>query len=143
MLQPRGRTVRRMVHYRLAINQMINDGEAWHYCGMALLQYHAHRQPSTTDGIIHAYDRVSNSRAELELAVAFLNEATKHRPCDGILYNNLSIALERLLHCETSRSTLEVNERVISAYLRKIHHDSFHMRYSALRCRCRLCKCAY
>ena len=122
----------RMIHHRLAIDQMINDGEAWHYCGMALLEYHAYRQPPTSDGIIYTDDRnVTNPRAELELAVACLYEATKHIPCDGRLYNNLGIALERLLHSETPFSTLELNERVISAYEKSI---TIHSICDRVRC---------
>jgi len=99
----------RMMHHRLAIDQVSDDGEAWHYSGMALYDYHLHidslrqrqqtrhQQLSSADwddsGSLFKYEQ----HDALELAVSCLEEAAKHTPCDGRLYNNLGIALERLL----------------------------------------------
>lgn len=107
----------RIVHHRLAIDKVIHDGEAWQYLGMALLDYHYHLQRS--DGTYNM-NITNNARAGLDLAVSCLYEATKYTPCDGRLYNNLGIALEQYLHCETFHSAVELHDRVISAYERTI-----------------------
>lgn len=109
----------RIIQHRLAIDQVIDDGEAWHYCGMALLEYFEHLQSSTTNGITHTDININKSREGLNLAVACLYEATRHIPCDGKLYNNLGIAYERLLRCETAVSELH-HEKVSSAYEKSI-----------------------
>lgn len=106
----------RIEHHRLAIDQVIDDGEAWHYLGMAILDYHDHLQQATNEIIQSDVADGKIARAELELAVSCLHEATKYTPCDGRLYNNLGIAFERLLQYETTRSLLDLHERVSSAY---------------------------
>ncbi|KAL7444890.1 hypothetical protein ACHAXH_008751 [Discostella pseudostelligera] len=107
----------RIVHHRLAIEKVFDDGEAWHYLGMALLDYHYHLQRSDgTDDM----NITNNARSGLDLVVSCLYEATKYTPCDGRLYNNLGIALEQLLLCETFHSVVELHDRVISAYERAI-----------------------
>ena len=84
----------RILHHRLAIDQVMNDGEAWHYLGMALLDYHHNLQSYKND---NANGERSDGKSVLDLAISCLNEATRQTPCDGRLYNNLGIALERLL----------------------------------------------
>eukprot|EP00581_Thalassiosira_minuscula_P017619 CAMPEP_0183716888 /NCGR_PEP_ID=MMETSP0737-20130205/10640_1 /TAXON_ID=385413 /ORGANISM="Thalassiosira miniscula, Strain CCMP1093" /LENGTH=308 /DNA_ID=CAMNT_0025946215 /DNA_START=170 /DNA_END=1093 /DNA_ORIENTATION=+ len=117
----------RIFHHRLAIDQVPNDGEAWHYLGMALLDYHNYLQQQQR--VADAIQSENNSGHVLEIAVSCLEEATKHTPCDGRLCNNLGIALERLLEykvaSETSSSqtaTLmeQLHDRIRSSYQNSI-----------------------
>mmetsp|Transcript_20080 Transcript_20080/g.35703 ORF Transcript_20080/g.35703 Transcript_20080/m.35703 type:complete len:336 (-) Transcript_20080:46-1053(-) len=129
----------RILHHRIAIDQVFDDGEAWHYLGMALLDYHGHLQlsvDSVTDadgnGITHIQTESDDSNyslsqyePSLELAVSCLDEATKHTPCDGRLYNNLGIALERLLEYNIanslqSKKVMELHDKIRSAYRNSI-----------------------
>jgi hypothetical protein len=112
----------RVLHHRLAIDQVLDDGEAWHYLGMALLDYHDHLHGSSV-----------STNMELKLAVSCLNEATKHTPCDGRLYNNLGIALERLMHCYESNSLIMKNlhEKGATAYQKSI---LIHSTCERMRC---------
>mmetsp|Transcript_14166 Transcript_14166/g.27039 ORF Transcript_14166/g.27039 Transcript_14166/m.27039 type:complete len:649 (+) Transcript_14166:2-1948(+) len=98
----------RMLHHRLAIGHVPNDGEAWHYLGMAMLEFYEVLQ----------YPDIGNSNPDsiegedvLELSIECFNKATRHTPCDGRLYNNLGIALERLSECRR-----ESDERIKRAY---------------------------
>ncbi|KAL3773278.1 hypothetical protein ACHAW5_003441 [Stephanodiscus triporus] len=115
----------RILHHRLAIDQVMDDGEAWHYLGMAILDYNDHLQLSDIA-------RGGITSMEMELAVACLNEAAKHTPCDGRLYNNLGIALERLMHCQASNSRImiEQREKAAEAYKKSmlIHSTCQRMR---------------
>jgi hypothetical protein len=108
------RIICRVLHHRLAIDQVMDDGEAWHYLGMALLDYHDHLQLS--DDNIASYG--SSDMSNVKLAVSCLSEATKHTPCDGRLYNNLGIALERMMPCykSNSRVMVELRKRAVAAY---------------------------
>ncbi|KAL3826549.1 hypothetical protein ACHAXA_003613 [Cyclostephanos tholiformis] len=109
-----GQIICRLFHHRLAIDQVIDDGEAWHYLGMALLDYHDHLHFSDDKT---ARDGRGDS-SDVKLAVSCLNEATKHTPCDGRLYNNLGIALERLMLCykSNSRVVVELRRKAVAAY---------------------------
>ena len=69
----------RIQHLRLATDAAPTDGEAWHYLGMALIEY--------TD--------IENQI--LDLAITCFEEALKHTPCDARLYNNLGLAWEKRL----------------------------------------------
>jgi len=61
----------RMMHHRLAIDQVSDDGEAWHYSGMALYDYHLHidslrqrqqkRRQTTMPHWTHIYNPVPES----------------------------------------------------------------------------------
>ena len=120
----------RILHHRLAIDQVMDDGEAWHYLGMAILDYYDHLQLS--DDVA----RDGTTSMEMELAVACLYEAVKHTPCDGRLYNNLGIALERLMHCYAvnSRIMIELREKAEAAYKRSI---LIHSTCERIRCNVR------
>ena len=113
----------RVLHHRLAIDQVIDDGEAWHYLGMALLDYHDHLQGTSS----------VSTNMELKLAVSCLNEAIKHTQCDGRLYNNLGIALERLMHCYESNHLImtELHEKAAAAYQKSI---LIHSTCEKMRC---------
>ena len=115
----------RVLHHRLAIDQVMDDGEAWHYLGMALLDYHDHLHGTSSS--------VPTTDMELKLAVSCLNEATKHTPCDGRLYNNLGIALERLMHCYESNHLIvtELREKAAAAYQTSI---LIHSTCEKMRC---------
>ncbi len=80
----------RVRHHRLAIEQVPNDGEAWHYLGMALLDYH------TYEVALQQQEGFINSDSVLRLAISCLEEAATYTPCDGRLQNNLGLAWERL-----------------------------------------------
>jgi len=69
----------------------------------------------------------------LKLAVSCLNEATKHTPCDGRLYNNLGIALERLMRCYKSNHLIvtELREKAAAAYQTSI---LIHSTCEKMRC---------
>ena len=112
----------RVLHHRLAIDQVMDDGEAWHYLGMALLDYHDHLHGSSV-----------SMNTELKLAVSCLNEATKLTPCDGRLYNNLGIALERSMHFYESNSLImaKLRENAAAAYQKSI---LIHSTCERMRC---------
>lgn len=99
----------RILHQRLAIEQVPSDGEAWQYLGMALMEY----------------AEVANESV-LDLAVHCLEEATRYTPCDGRLHNNLGISLERLLSTSNidEGRTLQLRERVATAYRRAVSIQS-------------------
>jgi len=84
----------RVRHHRLAIEHVPSDGEAWHYLGMALLDYHNYEVAMQQQQQQH---NCTNNDSILRLAISCLEEATTYTPCDGRLQNNLGIALERLL----------------------------------------------
>jgi len=120
----------RILHHRLAIDQLFDDGEAWHYMGMALMDYHDHLalssgSSSCNDVLVSA--NLTEVPCALELAVSSLNEAVKHTPCDGRLYNNLDIASERLLEhylnvnsVQSNSSMEQLGEKIQSAYRKSI-----------------------
>ena len=99
----------RLLHHRLAIDELIDDGEAWHYLGMALLDYNDHFQLSTFNSTV-------------ELGVSCLRESIKRTPCDGRLYNNLSLALERISYsCNPDSSTIEdLREEIAMTYQKSL-----------------------
>jgi len=97
----------RLLHHRLAIDELMDDGEAWHYLGMTLLDYSNHIQLSTDISTV-------------ELGVSCLRESIKHNPCDGRLYNNLGLALERMSYCcNPYSSTIEVLREEIAVTYQK------------------------
>ncbi|KAL7473543.1 hypothetical protein ACHAXS_014022 [Conticribra weissflogii] len=107
----------RMLHHRLAIRQVPKDGEAWHYLGMALLElYEALQNPEIVDSDLDSI----GGKDVLELSIECFDEATRHTPYDGRLYNNLGIALERLLsESRDGRSPSEkcaIDKRIKQAY---------------------------
>jgi len=65
------------VLYRLVLDQVVDDGEAWHYLGMALHSF--------------SYQLASASK----LAAAALWEASKLNSNDARVFNNLGLVLER------------------------------------------------
>jgi len=73
----------RVAYQRLAVGDIPGDGEAWHYLGMALRDYH----------LAQASDDVSGVE---QLSLDCLFHAAKLTPCDGRLYNNLGISLGQL-----------------------------------------------
>ena len=103
----------RVLHHRLAIHQVFDDGEAWHYLAMALLDLHDNIQLDSNN---------SNNLTPLELAVSCLGEATMYTPCDGRLYNNLGITLERLLayYNDDPIQSKVTDRRIRSAYRNSI-----------------------
>lgn len=109
----------RIRHHRLAIEQVMDDGEAWHYLGMALLDHYNHRKV-----INDAEKSWSQCEHSLELANLCLDEATKRTPCDGRLYNNLGIASERLLELAIAKEPTQ-SSKVIEQLREKIR-DSYH-----------------
>jgi len=99
----------RILHHRLAIDQ-VEDGEAWHYLGMALLDYHNHQQVESSS------NEATNIEGTLELAISCLNVASEYTPCDGRIYNNLGIALER----QQSSMREDLHSKIVSAYEKSI-----------------------
>lgn len=118
--------LRRVRHHRLAIQHVPNDGEAWHYLGMALLDYHNYLQYEQQE------DYTTKDSIVLRLAISCLETATIYTPCDGRLQNNLGIALERLyeFHLQTLGNDLNEDEmtilrsRIATAYERSIQIHS-------------------
>ena len=102
----------RIRHHRLAIDQIMTDGEAWHYLGMAVMDYY--------DFMLQQQPRPEYSDDVLDLAISCLNEAITHTPCDGRLYNNLGIALERCLSKCQARMLEELHNNISSAYQKSI-----------------------
>jgi len=87
----------RVRHHRLAIKQVPSDGEAWHYLGMALLDFHGY------EVALQQQQDCTKNYSILRLAISCLEEATTYTPCDGRLQNNLGIAWERLFEHHQSR----------------------------------------
>lgn len=118
--------LRRVRHHRLAIQHVPDDGEAWHYLGMALLDYHRYLQYEQEE------DYTTKDSIVLRLAISCLETATIYTPCDGRLQNNLGIALERLIefHLQTSENNQNEDEmtilrsRIATAYERAIQIHS-------------------
>lgn len=114
----------RILHHRIAIDQVHNDGEAWHYLGMALLDYHGQSIANGNSGSHDVRNTLIQGEHTLELAISCLDVATKHTPCDARLYNNLGIALERLLEYHNTNSmqdkATELHQRIKSAYQRSV-----------------------
>eukprot|EP00984_Skeletonema_dohrnii_P032385 scaffold26473_cov138-Skeletonema_dohrnii-CCMP3373.AAC.6 len=88
----------RVRHHRLAIKQVPSDGEAWHYLGMVLLDYHSYEV-----ALQQQQQDCAKNYSILRLAISCLEEATTYTPCDGRLQNNLGIAWERLFEYHQSR----------------------------------------
>lgn len=118
--------LRRVRHHRLAIQYVPDDGEAWHYLGMALLDYHNYLQYEQQG------DYMTKDSIVLRLSISCLETATTYTPCDGRLQNNLGIALERLVefHLQTSENNQNEDEmtilrsRIATAYERSIQIHS-------------------
>ncbi|KAL7448501.1 hypothetical protein ACHAWC_000675, partial [Mediolabrus comicus] len=118
--------LRRVRHHRLAIQYVLDDGEAWHYLGMALLDYHNYLQYEQQE------DYMTKDSIVLRLSISCLETATAYTPCDGRLQNNLGIALERLVefHLQTSENNQNEDEmtilrsRIATAYERSIQIHS-------------------
>ncbi|KAL7529161.1 hypothetical protein ACHAWF_002863, partial [Thalassiosira exigua] len=123
----------RALHHRLAVDQVPDDGEAWHYLGRALFEHHQALQIGALSE--EASDRRDGGLA-LELAVACLDEAAKRTPCDARLFNNLGIALESLLerrnsHSASSETLAGIHRRIVSAYRKSL---SIHSLCDRLGC---------
>jgi hypothetical protein len=86
-----------ILHLRLALMAVPNDGEAWHYLGMALDEF----------------ANIDNSSALLDLAIACLEEeGAKYTPCDARLYNNIGLAWEKKLALfRTNNAANEIDMR--------------------------------
>ncbi|KAL7542418.1 hypothetical protein ACHAXR_011750 [Thalassiosira sp. AJA248-18] len=127
----------RILHHRLAIDQVPQDGEAWHYLGMALFDYHDHLQlpvNSAADIIQHegSGSNLMQCGHVLELAVSCLDEAINHTPCDGRLHNNIGISLERLLGFYNDHAnSVEIHDKIASAY-----HNSIMIHSTCEEMRC-------
>jgi hypothetical protein len=100
----------RVRHHRLAIEHVPNDGESWHYLGMALFEYHNYQKQQQKES--------ANNDSILRLAISCLDEATIYTPCDGRLQNNLGITLERLFEYNQSNRNrlLDLQGRITAAY---------------------------
>jgi hypothetical protein len=110
----------RISHHRLAIDAVPNDGEAWQYLGMALLE-HANIQVSSTPHTSFEYD------SALDLAIKCLEEGTKYTSCDARLYNNIGIAWETKLTCinVSDENNLQyIHAKITSAYQRAVAINS-------------------
>jgi len=75
----------RAIHHKTAIELNPNDGEAWHYLGMALGDSYNPKEEENGGG-----------RIVLELALDCLYHATTLTPCDARLYNNIGLLLEKI-----------------------------------------------
>lgn len=69
----------RMVHQRLAVDASPGDGEAWHYLGMTLRDYHS-----------------AKGAVEEQLSLDCLLHAAALTPGDGRLFNNLGLSFGSL-----------------------------------------------
>jgi len=79
---------------------------------MTLMDWHRYLEQSPGDSY-------ADAKNVLELAISCLDLATNYTPCDGRVYNNLGIALERLLEgflSEHSIKSIQLHERISSAY---------------------------
>jgi tetratricopeptide (TPR) repeat protein len=103
--------LRRVRHHRLAIRHVPNDGEAWHYLGMALLDYHNYHLQ---------YKHQEDYTVVLRLSISCLETATIYTPCDGRLQNNLGIALERLYEFHLQTLGNDQNEDELTALRSRI-----------------------
>mmetsp|Transcript_13158 Transcript_13158/g.21612 ORF Transcript_13158/g.21612 Transcript_13158/m.21612 type:complete len:626 (-) Transcript_13158:115-1992(-) len=102
----------RVRHHRLAIKEVPTDGEAWHYLGMALLDYHNYNVA------MQKQRDCTNNCSILRLAISCLEEATTYTPCDGRLLNNLGIARERLFEdYQTRKEETEMSTTDLSRFL--------------------------
>lgn len=99
----------RVRHHRLAIEEVPSDGEAWHYLGMALLDYHSYDVALKQQ---QQQDCTNNDCSILRLAISCLEEATTYTPCDGRLLNNLGIARERLYEIHLSQREEEEEDEM-------------------------------
>jgi len=74
----------RAAYQRLAAESFPGDGEAWHYLGMALRDYHLAEGSDDASGIIK------------QLSLDCLLLAAELTPCDGRLFNNLGLLFGQL-----------------------------------------------
>jgi tetratricopeptide (TPR) repeat protein len=81
-------SLRRLFLYRLAIDVAPDDGEAWHYLGMALNRYS------------------SELASVSQLAAAALTHAITLTPNDARVYNNLALVMERLQSASTEQDSI-------------------------------------
>jgi len=79
--------------------------------------------PKNIDQVDYYNYQVESSSTEatdiedtLELAISCLNVASEYTPCDGRLYNNLGIALER----QQSSMREDLHSKIVSAYEKSI-----------------------
>lgn len=94
-----GELICRMQHLRLAIDAVPNDGEAFHYLGMALSEL--------------------DDSTSIDLAIACLQEGIKYTPCDARLYNNIGLVWEKKLAQCNSNNGGEmqiIHDKITSAY---------------------------
>eukprot|EP00956_Cyclotella_meneghiniana_P005860 scaffold7663_cov68-Cyclotella_meneghiniana.AAC.9 len=94
-----GELICRVQHLRLAIDAVPNDGEAFHYLGMALSEF--------------------EDSSSLDLAIACLQEGVKYTPCDARLYNNIGLVWEKkLVQCNSNNvSKIHIiHDKIKSAY---------------------------
>ncbi len=95
----------RIVSQRLAIENAPNDGEAWHYFGMAIHDFIKTYNASSLDR--------NTTRILLQLCISCLKYAIKLTPCDGRLSNNLGLCSETLQLYKTDNVSYEVDDFVI------------------------------
>lgn len=116
----------RIVSQRLAIENAPNDGEAWHYFGMAIHDFIKTYNASSLDR--------DTARILLQLCISCLKHAMKLTPCDGRLSNNLGLCSETLQLYATDNLSdegadfvihnKETQEEILSYYERsKLLHD--------------------
>lgn len=79
----------RMMHHRLALQFAPQDGEAWHYLGMALREYAKTKTETKHEAPLVALET-------MQLSIACLERAFQLTPCDARLCNNLGLAYETL-----------------------------------------------
>jgi hypothetical protein len=110
----------RILHHRLAIESMPDDGEAWHYLGMGLLEC----SNLMNDNIPFQYMTI------LDLAIECLEEGTKYTPFDARLYNNIGIAFGNKLSKLASTNALDeqmqknIHSKINNAYQRAVSINS-------------------
>jgi len=96
----------RIMHQTLAVQMVLNDGEAFQYLGTALMDY----------AKLLATKNTSEMVSTLEAAIQCLEHASILTPCDARIFNNLGLALGRLSKCSKRVS----GDSIMAAYQRGI-----------------------
>jgi len=105
----------RILHYRLALLCTMTDGEAWHYLGMSLREFHKAQLSDRT---------TQHSPILLDNVISCLQVALHLNPCDARIYNSFALSLETLKeYYESNRMMSRENEssihlRICQAYER-------------------------
>jgi tetratricopeptide (TPR) repeat protein len=117
--------------YRLVLELVPDDGEAWHYLGMAL-------HNSATNGFAAGQDQSEqgSTRSMSTLAAAALWQASKLNPNDARVLNNLGLVLKRksdldLLEDNDDNNDLFANIEIEQAYEKSVQ---IHQRSKRLGC---------